>query len=88
MTVTLMSSGENACTLTEKTVSCSAVFPIPCAKLTLVALLRSLLADAERTDAEAGAVSVSRYRDGLKVHFGSGTFAVRYHDIFPVVMEG
>ncbi len=48
----------------------------------------ALLADAERTDAEAGAVSVSRYRDGLKVHFGSGTFAIRYHDIFPVVMEG
>ena len=88
MTVTLMSAGDNACTLTEKTCSSSAVFPIPCAKLTLVVLLRSLLADAERTDAEAGAVSVSRYRDGLKVHVGSGTFGIRYHDIYPVVLEG
>jgi hypothetical protein len=88
MTITVMSSGENAATLTEQTVSCSAVFPIPCSKLTLVALVRSLLADPARNDAEAGPVSVSRYRDGIKVHYASGTFAIRYHDVFPVVFEG
>ncbi|MGV8986803.1 MAG: hypothetical protein ACOH2H_11010 [Cypionkella sp.] len=87
MTITLMSSGENAATLTEKTNSCSAVFPIPCSKLTLIALVRSLLADPERNDAEAGPVSVSRYRDGIKVAVGSGTFAIRYFDAYPLILE-
>lgn len=87
MTVTITPSGDNTCTLAEKTVSCSAIFPIPCAALTLKALIRSLLADPDRNEAEAGAVMVSRYRDGVKVHVGSGTFAIRYHDVFPSVME-
>jgi hypothetical protein len=88
MTVTLTPSGDNACTLTEKTVACSVAFPIPCSKLTLVAMIRSILADAERSDAIAGNVRVDRYRDGVKVSVGSGTFGVRYHDAFPLVLEG
>lgn len=88
MTVTITPSGDNTSTLAEKTVSSSAVFPIPCAALTLKALLRTLLADPERNEAEAGAVMVSRYRDGVKVHVGSGTFAIRYFDVFPLVVEG
>lgn len=63
MTVTITPSGDNTSTLAEKTVSSSAVFPIPCAAVTLKALLRTLLADPERNEAEAGAVMVSRYRD-------------------------
>lgn len=88
MTVTITPSGDNTCTLAEKTNSSSAVFPIPCAAVTLKALLRTLLTDPERSEAEAGAVMVSRYRDGVKVHVGSGTFAVRYLDLFPLVVEG
>lgn len=88
MTVTITPSGDNTSTLAEKTVSSSAVFPIPCAALTLKALLRTLLADPERNEAEAGSVMVSRYRDGVKVHVGSGTFAIRYFDVFPLVVEG
>lgn len=88
MAVTITPSGDNTCTLAEKTVSSSAVFPIPCAAVTLKALMRALLADPERNEAEAGAVMVSRYRDGVKVHVGSGTFAIRYFDVFPLVVEG
>lgn len=87
MTVSITPSGDNASTLQERTDSGSVAFPIPCSKLTLVALIRSLLADPERDSAEAGQVSVSRYRDGIKVAVGSGTFAIRYHDACPLILE-
>jgi hypothetical protein len=87
MTITITPSGDNTSTLHERTNSCSVAFPIPCSKLTLVALIRSLLADPERDSAEAGQVSVTRYRDGIKIVVGSGTFAVRYHDACPLILE-
>lgn len=88
MAVSIVATGDSTCELREATVSCSAVFPVPISKPALVALLRSLLANADARDVTSGAVMVDRMRDGPRVHVGSGNFAIRYHDACPLVLEG
>lgn len=87
MTVRIVAVSDTTCHLIEETPSTSALFPIPLGKPALVALLRSLLADALRSDVESGAVSIDRMRDGPRVRVGSGSFAIRYHDACPLVLE-
>ncbi|MBE0554828.1 MAG: hypothetical protein IH625_14155 [Rhodobacteraceae bacterium] len=87
MTVSIVATGDTSCNLIETTVSSSAVFPIPLGKPALVAALRQLLSDPECNLVESGAVRIDRYRDGPRVHVGSGNFLVRYKDACPLVLE-
>lgn len=86
MTVTLTPSGDSTCTLHENTVSCSASFPLPISSANMITAIRSLLAEPDARDVSSGAVIVDRMRDGVRVRFGSGTFLIRYHDVFPIIM--
>ncbi|MFZ5708830.1 MAG: hypothetical protein ACOY4T_03965 [Pseudomonadota bacterium] len=87
MTVSIVAVSDTTCNLIEVTPSTSALFPIPLGKPALVALLRSLLADAECNFVESGVVRIDRMRDGPRVHVLSGSFALRYHDACPLVLE-
>ncbi len=86
MTVTIEPVGDSACTLNERTVSSSAVFPIPISKPALIEALRTLLNDPDLRQASFGAVFIDRLRDGPRVHVGSGNFLIKYHDVIPLVL--
>ena len=86
MTVTITPAGDSACTLTETTCSSTAVFPIPLSAADLVALIRSILASSSAASNVSGVVRADRYRDGVKISVGSGTFGIRYHDACPLVL--
>jgi hypothetical protein len=75
------------CVLKETTCSTSAEFPLPISKAGLVAALKTLLSDPERQTTEAGSVHIDRMRDGPRVCHGSGSFAIRYADAIPLVLE-
>mgnify|MGYP003381996362 CR=1 FL=1 len=85
MSVTLTPTGDDACQIQEKTASSSALFPIPASATAVVALLKTLLADPDAREAQAGPVSVDRMRDGVRLHVGSGNFLIKYADLFPLV---
>lgn len=87
MTVTISAFGDT-CVLTEKTCSTSVDFPLPISKAGLIALLRTVLADATCDAAQDGVVRVDRMRDGPRVSHGSSMFAIRYTDACPLVLEG
>lgn len=87
MLVSLTATGDSACQLSEVTPSTSAVFPVPLSKQTLLAALRTILADPERRDVGAASVLIERMRDGLRVHHGSGAFLLRYPHACALVLE-
>lgn len=86
LTVTIKDTGDT-CVLKETTCSTSAEFPLPVSKPALVTLLRDLLSDAELAAVEAGPVRIDRMRDGPRVSHGSGSFAIRYADAIPLILE-
>lgn len=86
MTVTIKDTGDT-CILKEVTCSTSAEFPLPVSKLALITLLRDLLSDAELAAVEAGPARIDRMRDGPRVSYGSGSFAIRYADAIPLILE-
>lgn len=86
MTVTIKETGDT-CVLKETTCSTSAEFPLPISKAGLVAALKTLLSDAQLQSTEAGSVHIDRMRDGPRVCYGSGSFAIRYADAIPLVLE-
>lgn len=85
MTVTLVAAGDTACTLHERTDSCTTQLTLPVPKAGLITLLRTLLADRDKRQVESAPVMVERMRDGLRIHLGASNFTVSWSDVFPVL---
>lgn len=84
--VTLKETTPTTCALMEVTCSTSATFPLPISKADLINLIRTILSDAEMREHSDGPIMLSRTRDGIRVHHGSGMFVIGYAFIFPIVL--
>ena len=86
MRITFEDNGD-ACTLHQTSNSSTTAFSIPVNKPALQSAFRELLTDPEKREVMVGAVMVDRYREGLRVHAGSGRFELPFVNLFPLVLE-
>lgn len=86
MRITFEENGD-ACTLHQTSNSSTTAFSIPVSKPALQSAFRELLTDPEKREVMVGAVMVDRYREGLRVHAGSGRFELPFINLFPLVLE-
>ena len=86
MRITFEDNGD-ACTLHQTSNSSTTAFSIPVSKPALQYAFRELLTDPEKREVMVGAVMVDRYREGLRVHAGSGRFELPFVNLFPLVLE-
>ncbi|MCB1352645.1 MAG: hypothetical protein KDK03_07915 [Rhodobacteraceae bacterium] len=86
MRITFEDNGD-ACTLHQTSNSSTTAFSIPVSKPALQSAFRELLTDPEKREVMVGAVMVDRYREGLRVHAGSGRFELPFVNLFPLVLE-
>lgn len=86
MRIKFEESGD-ACTLHQTSNSSTTAFSIPVSKPALQSAFRELLTDPEKREVMVGAVMVDRYREGLRVHAGSGRFELPFINLFPLVLE-
>ncbi|MFD3191187.1 hypothetical protein ACFMPD_13050 [Sedimentitalea sp. HM32M-2] len=86
MRITFEENGD-ACTLHQTSNSSTTAFSIPVSKPALQSAFRELLTDPEKREVMVGAVMVDRYREGLRVHAGSGRFELPFVNLFPLVLE-
>lgn len=87
MRIECTSNGENACTLHQTSNSSKTAFSIPVSKSTLLSAFRELLSDPEQREVMTGTALIDRYREGLRVHAGSGRFEIPYRHLFALVVE-
>lgn len=86
MRITFTEQG-NTCTLHQATNSSKTAFSIPISKVALQSALREMLLDPEKHEVMVDAVMIDRYREGLRVHAGSGRFELPFVNLFPLVLE-
>ena len=77
-----------ACLLSQKTCSSSAIFTIPISKDNLVAAIASLLADPEQNEqiiADGAIMLEKQMSAGLVIHVGNGRFNVPWPYVFTLI---
>lgn len=87
MQITLTAGSETSCTLKSSTCSTSVAFPVPVGAMPLIDAMRSLLADADKTEAFAGDVMLTKNSTAMKVHVGQAFFVLPIVNAVAIVLD-
>lgn len=89
MNIELVAGDENSCQLIERAggVAVTNTVAIPASKDAVVAVMKEMLLDANKDEAELGPITVARWRDMLRLTAGVLVLEIRWKDVFPLVLK-
>ena len=88
-TFELAAGDDNSCTIVERAMGTNITntAPLPASKHRVVALMKRLLSNPDSFQEHDGDISVSRTRDELHLVVGMSRVPLRWHHVFPLVLE-
>lgn len=88
----LKSRGDDACVLIERTSSSTAEFPLPFSVGSVIDIIHDLLmlGDTDKSpevvrNLPHGTLRAERMREAVRLHYGSGSFAIKWFLIHPMI---